>query len=295
MGYLFLLLSKLSGIGKMIAMKKCGKIAAGPENSLIINMLRTSGCLIISLAVSFAVGFGSMSQTGFLISILFGIFVALSLFSWVLAAECSSLCVVEIFCMIGGVLVPLTITPLFIPSEPVGIFSWVGALLLIPAALLLFPKSEKALSLKALPILIFAGLANAGGVITQKLFAEYGSGSATDFNTVSFAVALPMLLLIYTVLKVIRKNTNQKRINVANFNKQIIVYIIIAIAMLYCAQYTNTLAAGKLSGAILFPLSYAIGMPLTMLADIVVFKEKLRIKTVCGVSLAVLSAILCNL
>ena len=84
-------------------------------------------------------------------------------------------------------------------------------------------------------------------------------------------------------------------ITAKTFNKRIIVYIIIAIAMLYCAQYTNTLAAGKLSGAILFPLSYALGMPLTLLADIFIFKEKIRVKTGCGVSLAVLSAFLCNL
>ena len=144
-------------------------------------------------------------------------------------------------------------------------------------------------------MLICAGLANAGGVITQKLFAEYGGGSAADFNTASFASALPMLLLIYASLKLTRKASTHQKISAKTFNKQIIVYIIIAIAMLYFAQYTNTLAAEKLSGAVLFPLSYALGMPLTMLADIIVFKERIRAKTVCGVSVAVLSAILCNL
>ena len=295
MGYLFLLLSKLSGIGKMVAMKKCGKIASGPQNSLIINILRTAGCLVISLAVSAAVGFDDITRIGFLISALAGIFVALSLFSWVLAAEISSLCVVEIFCMIGGVLIPLIITPFFIPDEPVGILSWFGAFLLIPAAILIFPKSNKRLSLKALPLLILAGAANAGGVVTQKLFAEYGGGSASNFNTISFGAALPTLVLIFILLKLLKKDTISNRITAKTFNKRIIVYIIIAIAMLYCAQYTNTLAAGKLSGAILFPLSYALGMPLTLLADIFIFKEKIRVKTGCGVSLAVLSAFLCNL
>ena len=295
MGYLFLFLSKLSGIGKMVAMKKCGKIASGPENSLIINMLRTLGCLFISLFVSLAVGFGDMTERGILISVLFGVFVSLSLFSWVLAAEAASLCVVEIFCMIGGVLVPMLITPLFITGENAGILSWIGAVLLIPAALLLFRRTDKKLSLKALPMLILAGVSNAGGVITQKLFAEWGGGTATDFNTLSFATALPTLALIFAVLKIFRKHRESEQLSAKAFNKQTIIYIIVAIAMLYCAQYTNTLAAERLTGAILFPLSYALGMPMTMVADTLIFKEKVRVRTVCGVALAVISALLCNL
>lgn len=295
MGYLFLFLSKLSGIGKMVAMKKCGKIASGPENSLTINMLRTFGCLIISLAVSLVVGFGDMTQSGILISVLFGVFVALQLFLWVLAAESASLCVVEIFCMIGGVLVPMILNPLFIPSENVGALSWIGAFILIPSAFLLFKKEDKGLSLKALPLLILSGAANAGVVITQKLFAEYGGGTASDFNTLSFATALPTLALIFAILKFIRRKQKRERINTKAFNKQTIVYIIIAVAMLYSAQYTNTLASGELSGGVLFPLSYALGMPMTMVADTVIFKEKVQVKTVCGIALAVISALLCNL
>jgi drug/metabolite transporter (DMT)-like permease len=295
MGYLFLLLSKLSGIGKMVAMKKCGNIASGAESSLIINLLRSSGCLVISLVVSLSIGFGGMNGVGWLIAVIFGIAQAFFLFSWVLAAERASLCTVEIFCMIGGVLVPLLVTPLFIPTETVGTLAWIGAFLLLPAAVLSFPKNRgKSLSLSAFPLLLFAGGSNAACVVAQKLYTEYGEGSAADFNLAAFAVTIPTLALIYAVIRVAKIGTKREAFPLKSGNTQIIVYIMIAIIMLYCAQYTNTLASGSLEASVLFPLSYAIGMPLTMLTDVVVFREKVKIRTLCGVLLAVVSAILCN-
>ena len=53
MGIVYLLISKFATLGKMIAMKKCGKIASGPENSIRINLIRSFGCLIISVIVAF--------------------------------------------------------------------------------------------------------------------------------------------------------------------------------------------------------------------------------------------------
>ena len=123
----------------------------------------------------------------------------------------------------------------------------------------------------------------------------YGDGGATDFNTVAFAVTLPTLAVIFAVLNVIKKSDKSKEKPAKVANTQIIVYIIIAIVMLYCAQYTNTLAAGILHTAVLFPLSYAIGMPLTMLTDTLVFRERVKIRVLCGVLLSILAALLCNL
>ena len=39
MGILYLLGAKITAIGKMIAMKKCGNVAKGAKNSLKINMI----------------------------------------------------------------------------------------------------------------------------------------------------------------------------------------------------------------------------------------------------------------
>ncbi len=295
MGYIFLFLSKLAGIGKMIAMKKCGNIASGVENSLRINLIRSLGCLVISLVVSLAIGFDGMSGTGVLISVVCGIANALLLFSWVLAAEQASLCTVEVFCMTGGVIIPMIITPLFIESESIGIPAWIGALLLLPATLLLFPRgSTGRFSFSSLPMLLLAGAANAGCIISQKLYTAYECGTAADLSTVTFAVCIPVLATVYFALKLLKKNEQKRDQNKITAKPQTIVYIIIAIVMLYSAQYLQTMASGMLISEILFPLSYAMAMPLTLLTDVIFFREKIRIRGIVGIILAVASAVLCN-
>jgi drug/metabolite transporter (DMT)-like permease len=296
MGYLFLFLSKLSAILKMIAMKKCGNIASGSENSLRINLVRSLGCLVISIVVSCAIGFREMSAVGVWIAVGYGVANALLLFSWVLAAERASLCTVEIFCMAGGVIVPMLVTPLFLSGETVGVLAWVGAALLLPAALLLFPRSSGgSTSISALPMLLLAGAANAGCVLSQKLYAAYGGGTAADFNTVSFATTIPVLVIIYILLRMFKKGANNAENDTKVPKTLIIVYIIIAIIGLYGAQYLHTLASGLLRSEVLFPLSYAMSMPLTLLTDMVFFRERIRVRGVVGILLAVASAVLCNL
>ena len=73
MGYIFLLLSNIACVIKMTALKNCGSIATGVRNSIMINIIRSLGCLVVSLAVCVVSGFGKMDHIGFLISVFSGI------------------------------------------------------------------------------------------------------------------------------------------------------------------------------------------------------------------------------
>lgn len=294
MGFLYLLISKLSAIGKMIAMKNCGKLASGAKNSLKINLIRSLGCVAVSLVMCIFAGFSEMSGAGIGISVLSGISNAALLFLWVLCAERCSLCSVEIFCMIGGVALPLLVTPLLFGGETIFLSQWLGALLLFPAAYC-FSLKSKSESSKLSPVsilfLLGACLSNAGCVISQKLFTHYNSGSAADFNMLTFifcSATLGIALLLFSLKKSADKPDT--RLDLSH-RKHIIVYIIIAIVMLYLAQYFSTLSSGELPSAYFFPLSYAIGMPLTLLTDVIVFKEKIKISSIIGI-LSVIGAVI---
>ena len=80
MGFLYLLNAKLAGIIKVIAVKQCGSVAQGARNSVKINLIRSAGCLLVSIAV-FLFTRGTLDKTGLIISLLSGIFNACSLFS----------------------------------------------------------------------------------------------------------------------------------------------------------------------------------------------------------------------
>ena len=119
MGYLFLLLSKIAALVKMVAVKNCGSIAKGTRNSVLINVIRSLGCIIVSLAVCLISGFGKMDTVGVIIAIFAGISNGVSLCTWILCASKVSLCTVEVFCMAGGVVLPLLVSPLIFSGESV--------------------------------------------------------------------------------------------------------------------------------------------------------------------------------
>ena len=297
MGFLYLLSAKITAIGKMIAMKKCGNAASGAKNSLKMNLIRSLGCVAISLIICIFAGFDSISGKGVFYSVLSGIANALLLFTWVLCAEKCSLCTVEIFCMIGGVVLPMLVAPIMFSGETVSLFQWIGAAMLLPAAYCFFPKStvKKKFNLSALPLLILAGLSNAGCVVTQKLFTAYGDGSVADFNLITFAVCTATLAILFTFVKLCKKDEMPTQNSENGSLKQLSVYISVAVVMLYASQYFNTLASGEFAPSLFYPLSYAVSMPLTLLTDIVVFKEKIRIPSIIGLALVIGAILLINI
>ena len=68
-----LLMSQLGTTGKQFAMKKCGRIAPGPFNSVCINMARSLICLIVSIFIWLITGGGTTTFVGHLIIIISGI------------------------------------------------------------------------------------------------------------------------------------------------------------------------------------------------------------------------------
>lgn len=300
MGIFYLFLSKLGGIGKMIAMKKCGRIASGAKNSLLINSIRSAGCVIISLIICLFSGFLAMRGEGYLVCILSGIANAGLLFLWVLCAERCSLCTVEIFCMIGGVVLPMLISPLLFATESISLLQWIGAIMLLPAAYCFSSKGSKEnkkMSVLSAVLLISVCLANTGCVTTQKVFTYNSFGSVADFNLYTFLICTLVLLVALFFFNMKKDTESEREVKTLGIlkEKQIIIYISIAIVMLYAAQYFGTLSSGSLSSAHFFPLSYAISMPLTLLTDLVVFKEKIKVKSFIGLGLVLIAILLINM
>lgn len=294
MGIFYLTLSRLAGIGKMIAMKKCGNIASGAENGLKINLVRSLGCSLVSLIICAIAGFGEVSGLGMLFSILSGVANAALLFGWILCAERASLCAVEIFCMIGGVILPMVASLFIFEGESVGIAKWLASILLIVAAYLFSKKGGKersGLSPAATALLLFTCVANAGCVLTQKLFSYYECGTATDFSLLTFLFCSLALGVAYLILLLLKRGRTSEEKGKTKAKKYIIVYILVAIVMLYSAQLLSTMSAELLEATLYFPLSYAIGMPLTFLTDTIVFKERIRLSSVIGLSLVILAIV----
>ena len=301
MGIFYLLLAKLAGIVKVVAVKKCGNVASGEKNSVKINLIRSVGCLLVSIAV-FLFSSGYLDETGFWVSALSGVSNAAFLFLWILAAERVSLCLVELFCMLGSVAIPLFLAPVLYAGEQVLWYQWLCVGMLFVSTFLFFPDAKESTKLdgKALLLLLGCALGSAGAAITQKLYVAYSAGTIAGFNLVTFAVTTLCFGVIFALIsakKAPADQVDEKTENVENkpFSASVGGLIALATVMLYANQFLSTQAANHFVSAVFYPLSYAIGWPLTILADICIFKEKPTAKKWIGLAITIAASILISL
>ena len=298
MGYIYLVLSKIAAIFKMMAVKKCGNIASGPKNSLRINLLRALGCIVVGTIVCLFSGFKGMDSEGVWIAILSGASNGVLLFAWVLAAACAPMYFVEIFCMFGGVIFPLILSPIIFDAESVTLIQWCGTAALFLATYLLSKRSTgQKLTAKSILIMVVAGIGNMGMVMAQKMLAAFSTSTATDFQLVADVAMAGVLFLALLATTLIGRRSTRDGASPSpqtKFTGKVFIFIGIAIVMMYCSQLLSTMAAGKLS-SVFFPLSYVISMPLVFITDVIVYKEKITVRNIIGILLITASGILINL
>lgn len=292
MGYIYLSLAMLAGTFKMIATKKCGSIACGTKNKLIINLIRAIGCIAVSAAVCLIGGFRGTDGAGILLAAICGVSSGIQMCTWMIGAATAPLVTVEVFSMIGGIVIPFIVTPFFIPSDTVSVWKWIGAFLLVLAALCFSKRSGGSITPKSLVIICVSALGNAGRIISQKLLTVYSETAVSDFTLASYIFAAITILTLLLLIRVLFKTKEDAA--PAKFTKATVMYICIVIVMMYTAEFLSTHAAARLD-SVYYPLAYVISMPLTFLTDTLVFKEKVTRTKVFGIVLVVLAGILTNI
>ena len=294
MGYLYLLLSKIAAVVKMISVKKCGNIASGAKNSVKINLLRSAGCLAVALIVCCFSGFEKMSAPGIFMTLLSGVANGVLLWSWILAAASAPMITVEVFCMIGGVVIPLIISPLILNGESVTLLQWIGSLLLFGAMFCLSKKSASSkITPKSILLMCIAGLSNAGCVISQKFYQSFEGGTVADFQLGTFIFTIAVLALILLLMSAFKRDAADEAS--PKLSRKALLLITVAFVMTYASQFLATVAAGRIPAAVLYPLAYVISMPLIFFVDVLLFKEKVTLNNVIGIILVTASGILINL
>ena len=294
MGYFYLILSKIAAIIKMISVKKCGSIAKGAKNSVKINLLRSLGCLAVSIVVCLFSGFHEMTKIGIFLAILSGVSNGLLLWSWILAATDAPMITVEVFCMIGGVVIPLIISPLMLEGESVTLLQWIGSLLLFLAMFCLSKRRGNARTTpKSILFMCIAGLSNAGCVITQKFYQSFKGGTVADFQLGTFIFTVTVLAFVLLLMNLFKKDNSEKIKE--SLSKKVLFFITVAFIMTYASQFLSTVASGRIAAAVLYPLAYVISMPLIFIVDVLVFKEKITPLNVMGIMLVTASGILINI
>ena len=306
MEYLFLLIANFAGISKVIAMKNSGKICPGEYNSVRINTLRSILCCIVSLVTFYAIG-GKAESSGWWIWLISGISNALMMFLWVTCTQRIGLIYLETFAIIGSTAIPMIIAPLLYEGETVSLLQWVGVLCLLVAVVVLSlkPKAQNGASttkvkennngkITVIVYVLLLILSYVGAGVSQKLYPTLvGQEYTAYFNLMTFIVVLICFSLVLISGKIFKKKTLLPENSVQS--KKLFLYVFIAAVMIYAYQYFSTLAAGMLPSAIFYPLIKGISMLLTVLCDVLIYKQKMTKNTFIGLLFVFTAIILINI
>ena len=304
--YIALLLAQLGTNGKQYSMKKCGRLAPGPFNSVCINAMRALICLAVSLVIWVIVDRGVTTPFGHAIIIISGVGTAINLFTWILSSRIVSLTLLESICMIGSLLVPMFLAPVLYNGETVSVYQWIGAVLVFVAVFLFMNKEDPSAKkegtlLQKITVVFFCAAANTATTVFKKYYdvhiVKKGLGSVEYFTLINFVTIISVFAILFAIFyarerkKLMLDAGEGEKVKVELPYKKVWIFVLIAAAALYLNELF-TVYANELDAAIYMPLSKGLNVACTFAMDVIVFKDKITLKKLIALVTVIVAIVL---
>jgi drug/metabolite transporter (DMT)-like permease len=270
----------------------------------------------LSLLALFYYGFSGFNTTMVLCSVGMAAFIALGLFSEIEALKGASLILVQMFAA-GSIVLSALFGHFFLEGQEMNVYQWLGLVaFLISIYFMISPDSAKKektqdpeteepeqapakpkqkISIKTLIMLALLFIAEGGMMIVQTIFGTLvKDGNTALFSFVMFAINSLVLYICYLAQALfIRKPAKQAEQKVERKVKLLPKVLLICGAFLGVALTVINILATELTSmvpaALLFSISNAIAIIVTMLVGYIVYKEKIGVKNIIGIALCAAS------
>ncbi|MBR1677619.1 MAG: EamA family transporter [Clostridia bacterium] len=297
MGYLFLIISVISGATKGFFAKKVSDRTNGLKSAVISNLIRMVFCIPIGLLFILAEGNGInllISYKDLFISAFGGVVTSIFIVSWLLAVRKTAYTTIDAFLSMG-IFVPILLS-LVLYKENISLSQIIGLLLLIFAVMLMSVysnKNKQKLTVKTLILLIITGVACGLADFSQKMFNYSNSEiSASVFNFYIYVFSAITLAITLPFFK------NSKKDEIVECQKSIdkikLLYIAIMAVFLFANTYFKTLAANVLDSVMLYPLSQGLSLLLSLIMSALFFKEKIKPISIIGITVLFVGLLFIN-
>jgi drug/metabolite transporter (DMT)-like permease len=257
---------------------------------------------LFSLVTLFMVGFKGFDFPTVLCALATAMCLAIELFAGIEALKGASLIVNQMF-SVGALFIPC-IVGIFFFDEPMSVWQWVGLLLFIVAMyFMVSPTKEKEktettkITAKTIVMLVITLLAGGGTMVAQKAFAKIVSnGNVAMYSFLMFALNAVILYACYAgsiFLGKKKSSASQTQEKKGLSNTLLVCGLILAFAV-FVINILVTELGKSVDSAILFSVSYAISIIITILVGSIYYKEKITVKNVIGVALCVVALAIIN-
>ncbi len=277
--------------------KPCSKLAPRTALGMMSYMSLRMGMSAVTAVIALIVGgvtladLKSLPSLGWIIAVATGVAITTSSICSMLAMHGASVVLSSLFGA-AGLLVP-TILGIFIFGQQVSLGQWVAIAGLFVSALLLASSSKTTngkITWKTILLLFGSMLANGTTMLLQTLYKAYvPSGNVSIYSFLQFAIPAMVLL---TVSMIWSKRTHE---SFPKIEKRLFGYTFFAAATWFGISQISTVASAFIPIAVLFPISDGGYTIISAIVAAIMFKEKLTIKSVCGVLIGVTALIMIKL
>lgn len=293
MGYIFTVLALLSGLIKGFCGKKISGQVSTLKGTFYINSLRMLICIVVGFFIVMTNGISAfeIDSKTLLITIVSGICTAMFVVSWIFCVRRGSYVMINVFLMLGGG-ITIGLCKLFF-NEPISTNQLIGFVLLVIASYVMCSYSSNIkgnFSFSSFLLLVVCGVFSGFVDFSQKWFIySQTDGNVGVFNFYTYLFAAVVLLISFAIADKTEKASND--------GKSIKIFLVICVMAicLFSCSYFKTLAARYISSAILYPATSGAGIVLSALMAAAFFKEKITLKCVIGITIAIGAIVIMSL
>lgn len=291
--YIFLIIILLLRVPQNFSSKKTSGLVTNSQSYFLYGTYSYTLAGLIAFVMLLFDGMSGFSLPAVGISALGAVSLAVSLFCSIEALK-SGVMVLAAMASSAGLLLPC-IAGIFMFNEPMKPMQFIGIALLIFSGWLLIGYSKEqtgSFTPRTLLLLIGSMLSNGSVMLAQKMFSKYlPDTSVSIFSFLTFdLIGIGMFIgLVPSLL------SQSGRAKIAAVPKPVFLYGTISSIILLAINQLATLAGRNVPSAIMFPINDGGATIITAITAAIFFKEKLTVRSVCGLILGIGSLIVINL
>lgn len=291
--YIFLIIILLLRVPQNFSSKKTSGLVTNSQSYFLYGTYSYTLAGLIAFVMLLFDGMSGFSLPAVGISALGAVSLAVSLFCSIEALK-SGVMVLAAMAGSAGLLLPC-IAGIFMLNEPMKPMQFIGIALLIFSGWLLIGYSKEqtgSFTPRTLLLLIGSMLSNGSVMLAQKMFSKYlPDTSVSIFSFLTFGlIGIGMFIgLVPSLL------SQSGRAKIAAVPKPVFLYGTISSIILLAINQLATLAGRNVPSAIMFPINDGGATIITAITAAIFFKEKLTVRSVCGLILGIGSLIVINL
>lgn len=290
MGYLFLTLALIGGLGKGFLGKYISNDVNNFRECIVVNALRMFFCSLVGAVVALPTsGLQIVTGYGLVICMLSAVSMTAFCVCWLYAYKTEAYMFLSVFTMLGTVITCL-LSRIFL-SETIKPLQWLGMVLVLIAIYIMsmYNKSISGkITAKGIGILLVGCLGSAVADFCQKLWVINVKLDGSVFNFYMYLFSFLILLLISVVLP---KSKQQSNI----MSKKYVVICFFISAFLYMNSFSKTVAAVFLPSAQIYPVLQGANLICSAVLARILLKEKITVKSVIGMVIAFVAIIIMKL